>query len=89
MSRTILVDRLLEFLPDPFPCIGLTRTFAEKKVNRVTIQDQYDNPDDVNTRRLDRNWNIGRVAFFTREIFYGRKLDPIDRLIGYLHVGIC
>lgn len=78
MSRTILVDRLLEFVGDPFPCIGLNMAYAKKRLHKVPIQIEYDNEESVNTRRLDKDWNIGRVAFFIRELESGRRIDPIE-----------
>lgn len=75
MTRTILVDRLLEFSIDTFSAIGLSYAQAKKRLHKVPIQTEYT---DTDSQRSNRDWNIGRIAFFVEKLARVDKLDPIE-----------
>jgi len=71
MSRTILVDRLLEFY-NPFTSLDLPEEDVRDGLSYATTRSKYTEYEE------DLDWHIGRIKFFVRESRRGRALDPIE-----------
>ena len=73
MSRTILVDRLLEFV-NPFSPLNLHEVDVLAKLHSVPIRRRWRERIDYE----DFDWDVGRIAFFVTRYDLGKKVDPIE-----------